>query len=104
MTEEKEIKKIPIGGFYTRGISAIVLGLVFMIWPGSSIDYIMRILGIVLLIIGIITLTNYLRIKKHHTGLQYNQRVTPYMAALMLAVSLLLLIFPRVFVNFIIIF
>ncbi|MBO5873438.1 MAG: DUF308 domain-containing protein [Rikenellaceae bacterium] len=103
MTEEKEIKKIPIGGFYTRGISAIVLGLVFMIWPGSSIDYIMRILGIVLLIIGVITLTNYLRIKKHHTGLQYNQRVTPYMAALMLAVSLLLLIFPRVFVNFIMI-
>jgi uncharacterized membrane protein HdeD (DUF308 family) len=103
MTEGKEIKKIPMGGFYTRGIFAIALGLVFMIWPGSSIDYIMRILGIILLIIGAITMTNYLRIKRQHTGLQYNQRVTPYMATLMMVVGLLLLILPRVFVNFIMI-
>jgi uncharacterized membrane protein HdeD (DUF308 family) len=103
MTERKEIKKIPMGGFYTRGIAAIVLGLVFMIWPGSSIDYIMRILGTVLFVIGGITMINYLRLKKLNTALQYNQRITPYMAVLMMLVGLLLLLFPRFFINFIMI-
>lgn len=46
-------------GYFWRGLLAIVLGLVLVIWPGLAANYAIMIIGIMLGVVGIILTTMY---------------------------------------------
>lgn len=71
-------------------ITCIVVGILFIIWPGRSLTLLLRILALILLVEGVICLV---RIIKSTDSLQRNSYVLPMAACIF--VGLLLLAAPR---------
>lgn len=71
-------------------ITCIVIGVLFIVWPGRSLTLLLRLLALVLLVEGVICL---LRLLKSTDSLQRNSYVLPMAACLF--VGLLLLAAPR---------
>ena len=51
-----------------RSISAIVLGLVLMFWPGVAISYLVIFVGILFIFPGILSIVNYIARKGNNSG------------------------------------
>ena len=50
-----------IDGTILRSIFALVLGLVLVLWPGSAVQYLVIVIGVLFIIPGVISLASYLR-------------------------------------------
>lgn len=50
-----------IDGTILRSIFALVLGLVLVLWPGSAVQYLVIVIGVLFIIPGVISLAAYLR-------------------------------------------
>lgn len=71
-------------------VACIVIGIMFIVWPGSSIVFLLRIVGALLLVLGAICLY---RILKTNDALERNSYMAP--AAACILVGVLLLAAPR---------
>lgn len=50
-----------IDGTILRSIFALVLGLVLVLWPGSAVQYLVIVIGVLFIIPGVISLASYFR-------------------------------------------
>ena len=78
-----------------RGIYAIIIGLIMVVFPDLTLKYLVIVIGIILLVIGGILLGIYLNARKN--GLHY-QRV-PVEGVLTIVLGLMLVIVPNFFIS-----
>lgn len=71
-------------------ITCVVVGVLFIVWPGKSLTFLLRILALILLVEGVICLV---RMIKSTDSLQRNSFALPMAACIF--VGLLLLVAPR---------
>ena len=84
-----------MGNNIWRSIFAILLGLALVIWPDVALNYIVIIIGVILLLTGITTYANYYSLKRRGFDLP----ALPVESIVSLIFGLLLIIMPSVFVS-----
>lgn len=97
MTKSRNMKTVSASS--TRGLFAILLGLIIVMWPSVAVRYIVVIIGVLALTMGAATMISYL--VNPNVVQEERAKLFPYTAILVFIFGLLLVLFPSTFVTII---
>lgn len=85
-----------IDGTILRSAFAIILGLVLVLWPGSAVQYLVIVIGVLFIVPGVISLVGYFRARSKSPDLSSS---FPIESAGSILLGLWLVSMPAFFVN-----
>lgn len=97
MAESRNMKTVSAAS--TRGLFAILLGLIIVMWPSVAVRYIVIIIGVLALTMGAATMIGYL--VNPDVVEKERAKIFPYTAIIVFVFGLLLVLFPSTFVTII---
>ena len=77
-----------------KGVFALILGLVMVVWPGLTTHAIVIFIGVALLVLGIVLLISWFRRKKAGMPVRI-----PLGATICLLIGLAMVLMPQLFIN-----